>query len=121
MARMLVVGRSSVLLAGDANAPEEKWLLGRGQSLRSTVLKVGHHGSRSSSTAPFLAAVSPRLAVISNWPDAPKHPHPDVVLRLAEAKAQVVETGREGTIHLELDGETVTWSSANHPRKVRLP
>jgi competence protein ComEC len=117
----LVVGRSSILFAGDANGPEEAWLLGRGVTLRSTVLKVGHHGSRTSSTVPFLAAISPRLAVISNWPDAPKHPHPETLDRLSRAGVSVVETGREGTIHLELDGETVAWSSANHPQKVRLP
>jgi competence protein ComEC len=98
-------------------------LLGRGFSLRSTVLKVGHHGSRTSSTAPFLAAVAPRLAVISNWPDAPKHPHPETLERLRVANAQVLETGREGTIHLEIDVETVTWATANHPQhqEVRLP
>jgi competence protein ComEC len=117
----LAVGGVSVLLVGDATAPEESWLLGRGVALRSTVLKVGHHGSRSSSTAVFLAAVAPRLAVISNWPDAPKHPHPETLERLRAVKAQVLETGQEGTIQLALDGETVAWSSANHPQKVLLP
>ncbi|MBN2576383.1 MAG: MBL fold metallo-hydrolase [Deltaproteobacteria bacterium] len=117
----LQVGRSSVLFAGDATAPEENWLLGQGVGLRSTVLKVGHHGSRSSSTAGFLAAVAPRLAVISNWPNAPKHPHPETLERLRAVKAQVLETAREGTITIELDGEGVTWSSVNHPRKVPLP
>jgi len=113
----LAVGKSSVLLAGDADAVEEAWLLGRGCPLRSTVLKVGHHGSRTSSTARFLAAVSPRLAVVSSKPDAPKHPHPETLARLRAARATVIGTAREGTIHLELDGETVTWSSAKHPRK----
>jgi len=117
----LVVGRTSMLLAGDANGPEEAWLLGRGVTLRSTVLKVGHHGSRTSSTVPFLAAISPRLAVISNWPDAPKHPHPETLDRLSQAGVRVVETAREGTIQIQLDGEVVTWSSVNHPHKVRLP
>jgi len=117
----LQVGGTSVLLAGDANVTEETWLLGRGLSLRSTVLKVAHHGSRTSSTAEFLTAVAPRLAIISNWPDAPKHPHPETLRRLAAARARVLETAREGTIHLELDGETVTWFTANHPQKVVLP
>jgi competence protein ComEC len=117
----LSVGKSSILLAGDANATEEAWLLGRGQSLRSTVLKVGHHGSRTSSTADFLAAVSARLAVVSNKPNAPKHPHPETLARLRAAHAQVIETAKEGTIHLTLDGEGVTWSSANHPNQVPVP
>jgi competence protein ComEC len=117
----LTVGQASVLLAGDANAAEEAWFLGRSVPLRSTVLKVGHHGSRTSSTAAFLAAVAPRLAVISNKPDAPKHPHPETLARLRAARAEVLETAREGTIHLELDPEGITWSSANHVRKVRVP
>jgi competence protein ComEC len=117
----LSVGKSSILLAGDANATEEAWLLGRGQSLRSTVLKVGHHGSRTSSTADFLAAVSARLAVVSNKPNAPKHPHPETLARLRAARVQVIETAKEGTIHLALDAEGVTWSSANHPNQVRVP
>ena len=115
----LVVGRSSVLFAGDATAEEEAWLLGRGVTLRSTVLKVGHHGSRTSSSAPFLAAVAPRLAVISNPSDAPKHPHPETLARLARAGAEVLQTAREGTIHLELDGETVRRSGTN-PGRDRL-
>lgn len=117
----LSLGKTSVLFAGDADASEEAWLLAQGNGLRSTVLKVGHHGSRTSSTAPFLAAVSPRLAVISNWPDAPKHPHPETLARLRQARMQILETGREGTIHLELDGETVVFRTDNHPTEVRLP
>jgi competence protein ComEC len=111
----LVVGASSVLFAGDAPAAEEAWLLDQGTPLRSTVLKVGHHGSRHSSSARFLAAVAPRLAVISNPADAPKHPHPETLARLAQVGARVLETAREGTIHLEVDGQRVTWSSASHP------
>jgi beta-lactamase superfamily II metal-dependent hydrolase len=117
----LAVGKTSVLLAGDANATEEAWLLGRGQPLRSTVLKVGHHGSRTSSTGNFLAAVAPHLAVVSDKPDAPKHPHPETLGRLRAARAQVIETAKEGTIHLALDGEGVTWSSASHPTPVPVP
>jgi competence protein ComEC len=117
----LQVGKSSVLFAGDADMLEEQWLQGRGAILRSTVLKVGHHGSRNSSSSGFLGAVAPRLAVISNRPLDPKHPHPETLDRLREAKAQVLETAREGTIHLELDGETVTFQTVNHPRKVPLP
>jgi beta-lactamase superfamily II metal-dependent hydrolase len=117
----LVLGKTSVLFTGDADASEENWLLSRGIGLRSTVLKVGHHGSRTSSTADFLSAVAPRLAVISNRPDAPKHPHPETLARLQQTRAQILETGREGTIHLELDGETVVFRTEKHPAEVRLP
>jgi beta-lactamase superfamily II metal-dependent hydrolase len=117
----LVLGKTSVLFTGDADASEEAWLMSHAHGLRSTVLKVGHHGSRTSSTADFLSAVAPRLAVISNRPDAPKHPHPETLARLQQARAQILETGREGTIHLELDGETVVLRTEKHPAEVRLP
>jgi competence protein ComEC len=115
----LVLGKTSVLFAGDADASEEAWLLSHAHGLRSTVLKVGHHGSRTSSTADFLRAVAPRLAVISNRPDAPKHPHPETLARLQQARAQILETGREGTIHMELDGETVVFRTEKQLKKAK--
>jgi competence protein ComEC len=117
----LAVGSTSILLAGDANFDEEDWLLARGLATRSTVLKVGHHGSRTSSSDAFLRAVAPRLAVISNRANAPKHPHPETAERLRQAGAQTIETGREGTIHLDFDGNSVAFHTASHPQTVRLP
>jgi beta-lactamase superfamily II metal-dependent hydrolase len=117
----LALGKTSVLFAGDADASEENWLLSQGIVLRSTVLKIGHHGSRTSTTPDFLNAVAPRLAVISNWPDAPKHPHPETLQRLNEASVQILETGREGTVHLELDGETVVFRTQKHTEQVLTP
>jgi competence protein ComEC len=86
--------------------------------VRSTVLKVGHHGSRTSSTTEFIQAVAPRLAVVSNAAGDPKHPHPETLARLGGVK--VIETAKEGTLHLDLDGENVTFRTANHPAE-RLP
>jgi competence protein ComEC len=117
----LAVGDVSMLLSGDANFAEEEWLLEHGLVPRSTVLKVGHHGSRTSSSAAFLRAVAPRLAVISNRADAPKHPHPETSARLREAGAQTLETGREGTIHLDFDEKSVAFHTVSHPKTVRLP
>ena len=117
----LTVGKSSVLLVGDADFAEERWLLGREGDLRSTVLKVGHHGSRTSTSAGFLRAVSPQLALVSNRPDDPKHPHPETVARLHEAKARILETALEGTIHVELFPEAVTYRTVKHAQEIRLP
>lgn len=117
----LSLGKTSVLFTGDADVAEEKWLLAHSASLQSTVLKVGHHGSRTSSSSEFLRAVAPRLAVISNWPDAPKHPHPETLVRLGEARARVLETGREGTIQLELDGKTIAFRTEKHPTEAPMP
>jgi competence protein ComEC len=116
----LSLGTTSVLFMGDADATEERWLLGRSHPLQSMVLKVGHHGGRTSSTLEFLRAVSPRLAVISNWPDASKHPHPETMARLLEAKTKVLETAREGTIQLILDGEKMFLRTEKQPAEVEL-
>lgn len=115
----LEMGKTSVLFAGDAEAQAEKRLLESRMALRSTVLKVGHHGSRTSSAAAFLHAVSPRLAVISNAPGDAKHPHLETLERLREVK--VLQTAQEGTIHLDLDGETVSFRTETHPQEERAP
>ena len=118
----LALGQTSLLLTGDAEFAEEKWLLSKGEStLRATVLKVGHHGSRTSTSADFLAAVAPRLAVISNRLGDAKHPHPETLERFRRAGVQILETAHEGTIHLELDGETVAIHTEKNPVEVRLP
>ena len=117
----LTVGKSSVLLVGDADFAEEHWLLGRGVDLRSTVLKLGHHGSRTSSSESLLRAVAPRLAVVSNKPDDASHPHPETDARLHDSGARILETAKEGTIRLELDPEAVTFQTAKHPQETRLP
>lgn len=114
-------GKTSMLFTGDADIHEETWLMEQGFDLRSDVLKVGHHGSRTSSGTRFLRTVRPGLAVVSTCTDDPKHPHPETLARLREVHATVVETDREGTLRIELDGETVTWRSDQHPQATRLP
>jgi competence protein ComEC len=109
----LVMGKTSMLFAADAEAREEEWLLQAHLPLRSTVLKLGHHGSRTSTTAAFLAAVAPRVAVVSSALGDAKHPHRETLDRLKNVR--VLGTAQEGTIHLELDGETVTVRSEKHP------
>jgi beta-lactamase superfamily II metal-dependent hydrolase len=98
----------SVLFAADAEALAEGWFLASGANLRATVLKVGHHGSRHSSTPDFLKAVLPRAAVISTEADDAKHPHPETLARLAQTGAQVFRTDLDGTITADMDGASVT-------------
>lgn len=99
--------RATVLFTGDAEAPAERWLLGRDPAaLRARVLKVGHHGSRFSSTARFLRAVAPEIAVISvGAGNDYHHPHPSTLRRLHELGARVYRTDERGTITVRSDGE----------------
>jgi competence protein ComEC len=94
----------SFLLAGDIEAAGERALLESGVDLRSSVLKVAHHGSKTSSTPPFLDAVRPRIAVISSGEDN-RFGHPDAgVVRRLDAFADLYNTGRDGAVHFETDG-----------------
>jgi competence protein ComEC len=100
------------LLVGDAEAPEERWLVERAardasvaDALRADVLKVAHHGSRTSSTAEFLALVRPRLALVSvGAGNSYGLPNDDVLERLSRGGAEVLRTDRWGTIVVRVDG-----------------
>jgi beta-lactamase superfamily II metal-dependent hydrolase len=104
-------GKSSVLFAADGEALAENWLLDRGLDLHASVLKVGHHGSRHSSTPRFLRAVMPQVAIISTGRGDAKHPHEETLERLAQVGAKVFRTDLDGTIAVDLDGESVTVHS----------
>ena len=81
----LVYGDISFLLTGDVFGEGESALLDSGANIDSDVLKVGHHGSRSSSSGAFLEAVSPAIAIISAGEDNLfGHPHPETLEALAE-------------------------------------
>jgi competence protein ComEC len=103
-------GTVRFLLVGDAEAPEESWLLDHARAeLHADVLKVGHHGSSTSSTDQFLAAVQPGTAIISVGADNPYgHPSADVLAALARVGARVVRTDQVGTIIVRTDGRTIT-------------
>ena len=106
----LTYGETSVLLTGDIEEEAERRLVNSDASLMSTVLKVGHHGSGTSTTQRFLNAVSPRIAVISAGADNPYgHPSPVVVERLegSVGDSAVFRTDRHGTVEVVSDGETV--------------
>lgn len=107
----VVYGNASFLLTGDVFKDGERWLLGSGHVLDSDVLKVAHHGSDTSSSAPFLSAVSPRAAVISAGQDNRfGHPDPEVVERLEGLMpaSRIFKTFERGTITFETDGSTLS-------------
>lgn len=101
----VVFGRRSFLLTGDIEAPAEEALVPFADALRADVVKVAHHGSKTSSTPRFIAAAQPRYAVISvGQTSIFGHPNPDVVKRWEVAGAQVLRTGNNGTITFTTNG-----------------
>lgn len=102
-------GLASFLLASDIEAAAEQALVASRAPLGATVLKVAHHGSRTSSTAGFLRAVAPAAAVISAGARNPYgHPDAGVLERLRTAGARVYRTDSDGAVIFETDGRTLT-------------
>lgn len=103
----LVYHNTSVLLTGDATQFIENELINIfGNNLESDILKVGHHGSNTSTSAAFLDAVHPEYAVLSyGCTNSYGHPHPNVVSTLYKKKVQVLDTCMMGDIVFRSDGE----------------
>lgn len=99
-------GTVRFLLVGDAERGEEDWLLDHHKAeLHADVLKVGHHGSSTSSSDEFLAAVNPEVAVISvGAGNMYGHPSVDVLAALARVGAEVLRTDEAGTVIIRTDG-----------------
>ena len=111
-------GAVRFLLVGDAERAEEDWLLDHQKTeLHADVLKVGHHGSSTSSSDAFLAAVKPEVAVVSvGAGNKYGHPSVDVLAALARAGAEVLRTDEAGTViirtdgsHLEIEAKGEKW------------
>lgn len=102
----LSFGSARMLLTGDAEHGEEDWLVSRyGDALRSDVLKVGHHGSSTSSTPSFLDAVQPRVALVSvGVGNSYGHPSHGVLRSLDERGVQLLRTDDDGTIVVSSNG-----------------
>lgn len=107
----IVYGDTSFLFTGDAEQETEEKILESGQDIESTVLKVGHHGSSTSTSQAFLDAVSPTYAVISCGKDnSYGHPHSETLAKLASAGVEVLRTDELGDIYCTSDGSEVTFS-----------
>jgi competence protein ComEC len=102
-------GKRVFLLTGDVEKPIENRMLDENEMIPIDVLKVAHHGSRTSSTASFLDAASPAFAIISVGTDnSYGHPNRDVLARLDEHHAEVLRTDRNGLITVRTDGQHLT-------------
>ncbi|MFC5467215.1 ComEC/Rec2 family competence protein [Cohnella suwonensis] len=104
----LSYGATSFLFTGDAEKKSEKDMADSGAELKADVLKVGHHGSVSSTSEAFLQAVSPTYAVISVGRNQYGHPAETVLNRLEENHVAVYRTDANGTVTAVSDGITIS-------------
>jgi competence protein ComEC len=102
-------GERAILLTGDMEKPMEIQALATGEPLRADILKVGHHGSNTSSVEPFLEAISPTFALISDgFENSFHHPHRQVLERLTAHRATILRTDQQGLTTIRTDGHKVS-------------
>jgi competence protein ComEC len=102
-------GSRSFLLSGDVEKPIEYRMLEENEIQSTDVLKVAHHGSRTSSTEGFLSAANPAFAIISVGPDnSYGHPNREVIERLGEHHAEILRTDQNGLVTVRTDGRHLT-------------
>src|SRR3989344_3111135 len=105
IASKLNYGSTSVLFMGDAEKQIEYRLIFSGADLKSDILKVGHHGSKTSTSEEFLKAVSPKFAIISaGRKNRYGHPHQDILDRLMSFGIKIFRTDQDGDIRFLSDG-----------------
>ncbi|MEI8174338.1 MAG: ComEC/Rec2 family competence protein [bacterium] len=109
----LSYGKTSIMLTGDASTKTEQIILSENSpvQLQSTILKVGHHGSRTSTSSEFVKIVSPEYALISDGKNNTYgHPHQDTLDTLASFGAKIFRTDLLGTIIMKSNGQNYSFS-----------
>lgn len=97
----------SFLFTGDAEKTEESQILNKNYDIKSDVLKVAHHGSRTSSTKKFIEKVAPKYCVISVALNKSNLPKPDIIKRLKKISEEIYRTDLHGNIIFSTDGENI--------------
>ena len=114
LALRLTYGARSILLTGDMEKQVEAELLSENLLSPADVLKVAHHGSRTSSVAAMLDAVHPSFAIISaGFENSYGHPHPDVLGRLSDRGISVLRTDALGLVCIRTDGRSITVETSH--------
>ena len=106
----ITYGNTSFLLTGDAGQESENDMINTGVVEPQTVLQVGHHGSKYSTSTAFLSAVTPTYAVISVGENSYGHPSEETLSRLQSYNVHVFRTDKQGTVVATSDGKTITWN-----------
>ena len=110
----LVFGKNCFIFTGDAEERVEDTIIKSGLDISCDVLKVGHHGSRYSTTDEFLSKVNPKYAVISvGENNSYNHPEDIIIKRLKDNDIEIHRTDLEGTIVITTDGENINFSNLN--------
>jgi competence protein ComEC len=118
LALRITYGERSALLTGDIERPVETQLLAENLAGHADILKVAHHGSKTSSIAALLDSVHPAFAMISaGFENSYGHPHPDILARLSERGIEALRTDTLGLLSVRTDGHRVRvttghWSTA---------
>ncbi|WP_297423559.1 ComEC/Rec2 family competence protein [Clostridium sp.] len=102
-------GKTSFLFTGDAQKDVEKEILDNNEDISADVLKVGHHGSSTSTSPNFLAKVNPSIGIISVGQDNTyNHPNDETLNNLTKNKVTIFRTDKDGSIVLSSDGSKIT-------------
>lgn len=113
---------TSFLFTGDAESLSESEILKKSYDIKADVLKIGHHGSKSSTSAEFLKKVAPKYAVISAGAgNTYGHPNQETLAKLNEGKVQVYRTDIDGTIIFTTDGSKITVEKKASTTKENAP
>lgn len=113
-------GDNSFLLTGDAEKLVEDEILSSGYNIKADVLKVGHHGSSTSTSEKFLNKVSPKYAVISCGVNNDYgHPHKETLAKLKERNIKVYRTDLEGTVVAQSDGKKISFSTNKNSNSLK--
>jgi len=118
----LEFGNNSFLLTGDAEDISESEIIAKGFNVKADLLKVGHHGSSSSTTEEFLTKVNPKYAVISSETgNVYGHPHKETMDKLKNKNILVYRTDELGTIIATSNGKTITFNTKPGSYKAGTP
>ncbi len=110
----LVYGETSVMLQGDSTARIEEYLAGLGDNLDSDILKVGHHGSKTSTIDSYVLKVSPKWAIISSGlNNSYGHPHKETLETLNKLKIPTYDTCNNGDLIFKSDGKNFALKNKN--------